>query len=108
MIPSEKDRLAAEAMDLWWEFERAYTKKLKFPMEQFRAFWIATRRYAELTRSDTEINKALAGAVHELASTFGWSGKTVESNVVADIERLECLLFDGYDPYFEGDEPPGL
>jgi hypothetical protein len=22
--------------------------------------------------------------------------------------RLECLLFSGYDPYFEGDEPPGL
>jgi hypothetical protein len=22
--------------------------------------------------------------------------------------RLECLLFMGYDPCFEGDEPPGL
>src|ERR1039458_9740532 len=25
-----------------------------------------------------------------------------------DAQRLECLLFSGYDPYFEGDEPPGL
>jgi hypothetical protein len=25
-----------------------------------------------------------------------------------EAERLECLLFVGYDPSFEGDEPPGL
>ena len=25
-----------------------------------------------------------------------------------DAKRLECLLFLGYDPHFDGDEPPGL
>jgi len=30
------------------------------------------------------------------------------NTVVLEAERLECLLFAGYDPQFEGDEPPGL
>ena len=34
--------------------------------------------------------------------------KRVPDHVLRDAERLECLLFTGYAPYFEGDEPPGL
>jgi hypothetical protein len=34
--------------------------------------------------------------------------KRVPADVLRDAERLECLLFSGYDPYFEGYEPPGL
>ena len=28
--------------------------------------------------------------------------KRVPDHVLRDAERLECLLFSGYDPYFEG------
>ena len=31
--------------------------------------------------------------------------RRVPEQVVWDAERLESLLFSGYDPYFEGDEP---
>jgi hypothetical protein len=34
--------------------------------------------------------------------------KPAPGDVRCEAERLECLLFGGYDPYFEGDEPPGL
>jgi hypothetical protein len=34
--------------------------------------------------------------------------KRIPGHVRRDAERLECLLFAGYDPYFEGEEPPGL
>jgi hypothetical protein len=27
---------------------------------------------------------------------------------MVEAQRLECLLFIGYDPFFDGDEPPGL
>jgi integrase/recombinase XerD len=27
---------------------------------------------------------------------------------ISDADRLECMLFSEYDPYFEGDDPPGL
>ncbi len=34
--------------------------------------------------------------------------KRVPDEVLLEAERLECLLFLGYDPHFDGDEPPGL
>jgi hypothetical protein len=34
--------------------------------------------------------------------------KRIPGTVIADADRLESLLFSGYDPYFDGDEPPGL
>jgi len=34
--------------------------------------------------------------------------KRVPGEVLRDADRLECILFSGYDPYFEGDGPPGL
>jgi len=34
--------------------------------------------------------------------------KRVPEQVVRDAQRLELLVFDGYDSYFEGSEPPGL
>jgi hypothetical protein len=32
----------------------------------------------------------------------------VPGTILADADHPECMLFSGYDPYFEGDEPPGL
>jgi hypothetical protein len=105
---SEKDRLAEEAMGFWHDFQAALSPKKKFPMQQFRAFWKSAKRYAEYTKSDSEIHRELASAVHELVTTIGWAGKSVQDGVLWEIQRLECLVFDGYDPHFEGDEPPGL
>ena len=34
--------------------------------------------------------------------------KRVPGKVLYEADRLECLFFAGYDPHFEGDEPPGL
>jgi hypothetical protein len=33
--------------------------------------------------------------------------KRIPGTIIADAD-LESLLFSGYDPYFEGDEAPGL
>jgi hypothetical protein len=109
-MPSpEKDRLAAEAMQCWADFQEALSSdKQKYPVQQFRAFWAITKRYAELTRSDPMIHRSVAGAVNELLDFLEGERKRVPSDVLRDAERLECLLFSGYDPHFEGDEPPGL
>jgi hypothetical protein len=108
MLNPGKDQLAAEAMDRWHDFERACRPKKKFPMREFRAFWLLAKQYAELTRSDKTIRRDLATAVHELTTVYGWASKAPENEAIADIERLECLVFCGYDPHFEGDEPPEL
>ena len=67
-MPSpEKDRLAAEAMQCWVDFQEGLSsEKRKYPVQQFRAFWEVTKRYAELTRSDPLIHRSVAGAVNGL------------------------------------------
>jgi hypothetical protein len=46
--------------------------------------------------------------VHGLVDYLRVERKRVPGEVLFEADRLECLLFAGYDPHFEGDEPPGL
>lgn len=109
MPTSQKDQLAAEAIDRWKDFQECLASvKRKYPIQQFQAYRSATKRYAELTKADALIHKSVAGAVHGLVDYLSAERKRVPGDVLRDAERLECLLFMGYDPCFEGDEPPGL
>jgi hypothetical protein len=109
MLSPEMDRLATEAMQCWADFQEGLSSdKQKYPLQQFRAFWAVTKRYAELTRSDPLIHRSVAGAVNGLLDFLEVERKRVPGDVLRDAERLECLLFSRYDPHFEGDEPPGL
>ena len=86
MLNPRKDQLAAETMDRWYDFVQ----------------------YAELTRSGEIVRRDMAAAGHELTTIYGWASMAPEDDVIAEIVRLECLVFSGYDPYFDGDEPPEL
>jgi hypothetical protein len=67
MTTSEKDLLAAEAMDRWEDFQDSLSsEKRRYPIQQFRAFWLVATRYAESTKSDSLIHKSLAAAVNGL------------------------------------------
>ena len=109
MLSKEKDRVAAEAMQRWADFQESLSSdKRKYPVQQFRAFWAVTKRYAELTRSDPLVHRSVAGVVNGLLDFLLAERKRVPGDILRDAERLECLLFSGYDPHFEGDEPPGM
>jgi hypothetical protein len=109
MPTSQKDQLAAEAIYRWEDFQESLASvKRRYPIQQFHAYWSATKRYAELTKADSLIHKGVVVAVHGLVDFLSAERKRVPNDVLRDAERLECLLFSGYDPYFEGDEPPGL
>lgn len=108
MRASEKDRLAAEVADRRVDFEVALSKKRRYPVQQFREFWEVGRRYAELTKRDPLIHRSVVSAVSGLTDFVMAERKRVPEQVVADAQRLESLVFDGYDSCFEGDEPPGL
>jgi hypothetical protein len=109
MLAPEKDRLAAHVVEHWVKFrEHLSPEKRKYPQRQFDIFWNAAKRYAELTKSDPMIHRAVAEAVNGLVDFLEVERKRVPADVLRDAERLECLLFSGYDPHFEGDEPPGL
>jgi len=100
--------LAAEVEDRWVEFQQGLSNRRRYPVEQFRAFWEAGKRYAELTRNDPLIHRNVVTAINGLREFLSVERKRVPSTIIPAADRLESLLFGGYDPDFEGDEPPGL
>ena len=108
MPRSEKDRLALEVQERWIDFNMALSDKRKYPVQQFRAFWEAGRRYAEMTKCDPLIHRVVVEAVNGLKEFVSVERKRVPGLVLRDADRLETMVFAGYDSYFEGDEPPGL
>jgi hypothetical protein len=104
-----EDRLAAEVTERYSVFEEAlFGDKRRYPLQEFKAFWEAGRRYAELTSSDRLIHRKVVKVVHGLTDIVGVGRKRIPEQVSWDAERLEGLVFSGYDPHFESDEPPGL
>jgi hypothetical protein len=106
---SVKDRLASQVLELLIDFEMALSeRKRKYPAQEFFAFASVARRYVDLTRKDHLVRRDVAVALKNLASCLEVMRKGVPDPVVLEAHRLESLFFQGYDPYFEGDEPPGL
>jgi len=108
MAESEKDRIAREIADLRVTFEMALSNKRKYPVTKFKAFVQSTRRYIEITADDPMIHKSVARAVNGLREFLEVERKRVPGDLLFEADRLECQLFAGYDPSFDGDEPPGL
>jgi hypothetical protein len=105
---SEKERLAAEVEKRWADFRDGLSDKRRYPLAQFKAFWEVVKDYADLTKRDPLIHRSVVGAVNGLREFLEVERTRIPGNVIRDADRLETLLFSGYDPYFEGDEPPGL
>ena len=105
---SQKDRLAAEVAERWLDFQDGLSNKRRYPVEQFRTFWEAGKSYAELTQNDPLIHRKVVVAINGLREFLQVERKRIPGTIIADADRLESLLFSGYDPSFEGDEPPGL
>jgi hypothetical protein len=109
MSDEEKDRLASSVADRHFEFEEALAgNRRKYPRAEFRLFAEAIRLYVERTRRDRMIHRDVARSVNGLVDYLRIERKRVPCEVLFEADRLECLLFGGYDPHFDGDEPPGL
>jgi len=105
---SERDQLARQVADLWARFNLALTDKRKYPVQEFKAFVQSVRRYMEITACDPMIHKSVAGAVNGLREFLQAERKRIPADILFEADRLECQVFEGYDPKFDGDEPPGL
>jgi hypothetical protein len=76
-------------MECWADFRDALSSdKRKYPIQQFKGFRAATKRYAELTRTDALIHRSLAGAVNGLVDFLEVERKRVPCPVLLDAERL--------------------
>jgi hypothetical protein len=92
---AEKERLAEEVGERWISFQQALSDKRKYPTSKFNAFAKTTRNYFRVLGNDSLIHRDVANAIHGLV-------------VIQEADRLESIVFSGYDPYFDGDEPPDL
>jgi nicotinamide riboside kinase len=108
MPRGEKDRMASEVEEHWIDFQMALSDKRKYPIGQFKAFWEAGRRYAEMTKRDPLIHREVVKAVNGLTDFLTAERKRIPGLVLRDADRLESMVFAGYDSYFAGNEPPGL
>ena len=107
-MDSERERAAEEVLKARADFEMALSNKRKYPRSEFRLFVRAARRYIGLTAGDSLIHRKVAGEISCLSSYLQSERKRVPGDVLYEADRLHCLLFSGYDPYFESDEPPDL
>jgi hypothetical protein len=109
MDGSGKNRLATEVLDRWASFQIALAgAKRRYPLQDFLSFVDAAKRYVEATRRDRLIRRDVASAINGLTESLRLERKRVPGEVLSEADRLECLFFGGFDPRFEGDEPPGL
>jgi hypothetical protein len=108
MSKSRKDQLAQQVADLRITFDLALSDKRKYPVAEFNAFVESVRRYIKITAGDSMVHKSVVQAVNGLREFLHAERKRIPGHILFEADRLECQFFAGYDPGFEGDEPPGL
>jgi hypothetical protein len=102
------DSLADEVMRTYVEFNESLTAKGKFPFDQFKVFYNTVVRYADATKKGSMIHRNVASAVNGFRETLELVHSRTPGKALAEADRLECIFFSGYDPHFDGFEPPDL
>jgi hypothetical protein len=92
----------------WISFQGALSEKRKYPTSKFNAFAKSTRKYIRVLGNDSLIHRDVANAVHGPVDFLRVERRQVPDAVVQEANRLESIVVSGYDPYFDGDEPPDL
>ena len=107
MHDSDTDKLAENVMDAYVEFQSRFNGKGPFPMNYFQTFFEVAVRYIESVKNSPMIHRNVASTISDLREILELTSSRTPGGI-ADVDRLECMLFSEYDPYFEGHEPPGL
>ena len=105
---AEKDALAQKVLDAWLDFQVEISPRKPYPREKFYAFFTLAWHYTEITRRHRLVHRKIVGIMNGLTEGLEVERKRVPGKILYDADRLENLFFCGYDPHFEGDEPPGL
>ena len=105
--PSRTLTSAEDHPRLRWRIGSPETLVL-YRKREFESFAAVIRQYVDATREDEMLHRGVVRAVNGLVEYLQSERKRVPDEVLLEAERLECLLFLGYDPDCDGDEPPGL
>ena len=74
MPTSDKDRSADVVVQRWLDFQNALSGTKKYPVQQFKSFVDAARRYIELSKDDPLIHRNVAKAINGLTDFLGRKG----------------------------------
>lgn len=110
-MPQQADKrqhLVKAVLDARAELDRGLQDKRRYPRVQFDRFFAAVKAYADAFAKDPLIHRDVVCVVNGLREFLEVERKRVPGDVLFAADRLETIFFAGYDPLFEGDEPPGL
>lgn len=79
----------------------------RWPAAAFRKLCQAVESYVKATADSEVIHRSVAYAVNGLRELVEMAPR-VPADAALQADRLESMVFSGYDPYFEGNEPPDL
>src|ERR1039457_712308 len=108
MSNADSDILAEEVKQAYVEFNMHLQEKGRFPINYFKTFFHAVVRYSDATKNEKMIHRSVASMVNGFREMLELISSRVPDKAIADADRLECIVFGGYDPHFSGDEPSGL
>ena len=98
------ERLANYVLDCHAEFDERLERRRYFPLKEFDRLWEAAAAIGDREL----IHRAVASEISGLREYLELEIFRTPGEILARADRMECILFTGHDPYFEGDEPPGL
>jgi hypothetical protein len=105
MKESTLDILAGKILDARAEFDTQLHGEKTYPLKAFEELWLALNQYAAALGDSRSLNRAVAMAINGLREYLELESFHTPDEVLAKADRMEMILFTGYDPYFEGHEP---
>lgn len=105
MKESTLDILAGKVLDARAEFDMQLHGEKTYPLKAFEELWLALNQYAAALGNSRSLNRDVAWKINGLREYLELDSFHTPGEVLAKADRMEMILFAGYDPYFERHEP---
>lgn len=103
------DALAARLLSAHAEFDtRLHESRRRFPENEFSRLWRTFQEYCAGMKGLDWLHRDVAREISGLREYLELEEFRTPGKILAMADRMECILFSDYDPYFDGDEPPAV
>ena len=103
------DALAERVLEAYAEFDARLGKRgRRFPVAEFDRLWRAVLEYSAAMKSLKWLHRDVAREFSGFREYLELESFKTPSDAVRRADQMECILFAGYDPYPDDDEPPGF
>ena len=108
MQEDRMDMLAEKVLDARSQLDLQLHGERTYPLKAFEELWLALNEYAAALGDSRSLHRAVAREISGLREYLELESFHTPGEVLAKADRMETILFAGYDPYFEGEEPDDL